>query len=115
MAFLGLNRFYSDAKKGKLPQVSFIVGPMELSEHSPHLPKDGAWLQQQVADAVTSSPKYGKTVLMISYDGKSLLLGVFQARNPKIYELRSLSGKNLADGATMSRHTILQRGLPGNG
>lgn len=72
MSFLGLNRFYSDAKEGKLPEVSFIVGPMELSEHSPHLPKDGAWLQQQVVDAVTSSPKYGKTVLMISYDGKSL-------------------------------------------
>ncbi|KAK2831959.1 hypothetical protein FQN49_006997 [Arthroderma sp. PD_2] len=68
MSYLGLEQFYKDARAGTLPEVSFIVGPMELSEHPPWLPKDGAWLQQQVVDAVTQSPKYGKTVLLISYD-----------------------------------------------
>ncbi|EZF14353.1 hypothetical protein H112_06162 [Trichophyton rubrum D6] len=68
MSYPGLDKFYQDARAGNLPEVSFIVGPMELSEHPPWLPKDGAWLQQQVIDAVTQSPKYGKTVLLISYD-----------------------------------------------
>ncbi|EGD95874.1 hypothetical protein TESG_03338 [Trichophyton tonsurans CBS 112818] len=68
MSYPGLDKFYKDARAGTLPEVSFIVGPMELSEHPPWLPKDGAWLQQQVIDAVTQSPKYGKTVLLISYD-----------------------------------------------
>ncbi|KAF9890279.1 hypothetical protein FE257_006193 [Aspergillus nanangensis] len=66
--FLGLDSFYEAAANGSLPEVSFIVGPAELSEHPPYMPKDGAWLQKKVVDAVTSSPKYPSTLLMISYD-----------------------------------------------
>lgn len=69
MSYVGLDTFYDAAAKGDLPQISFIVGPMELSEHPPYMPKDGAWLQQQVVNAVVNSPKYNSTVLMISYDG----------------------------------------------
>jgi hypothetical protein len=76
MTKLGLDQFYSDAAAGTLPQVSYIIGPMELSEHPPYMPKDGAWLQRQVAEAVINSPKYNSTVLMISYDGKCLSLTV---------------------------------------
>lgn len=72
-SYPGLAKFYADAAAGTLPQVSYIVGPAELSEHSPYLPSDGAWLQKQVVDAVTSSPLYNETVLMISYDGKRYL------------------------------------------
>ena len=36
--YLGLDRFYADAVAGTLPQVSYIVGPAELSEHYPYLP-----------------------------------------------------------------------------
>jgi hypothetical protein len=43
---------------------------MELSEHPPYLPRDGAWLQRQIVDAVINSPVYNKTVLMISWDGQ---------------------------------------------
>ncbi|KAJ5991937.1 phosphoesterase family-domain-containing protein [Penicillium sp. IBT 35674x] len=68
MSFVGLEAFYLAAATGTLPAVSFIVGPQELSEHPPWMPKDGAWLQKQVVDAVTSSPKYSKTLLMISFD-----------------------------------------------
>lgn len=67
--FVGLDSFYEAAANGTLPEVSFIVGPMELSEHPPFRPKDGAWLQKQVVDAVVNSPKYSSTLLMISYDG----------------------------------------------
>ncbi|OXV10860.1 hypothetical protein Egran_01378 [Elaphomyces granulatus] len=68
MSYVGLEAFYESAANGTLPQVSFIVGPMELSEHPPYMPSDGGWLQQQIVDAVVRSPKYSSTVLMISYD-----------------------------------------------
>lgn len=70
MSYVGLDAFYRDAASGSLPEVSFIVGPQELSEHPPWMPKDGAWLQKQVVDAVTSSPKYSSTLLIISFDGQ---------------------------------------------
>ncbi|KAJ5581601.1 Phosphoesterase [Penicillium sp. DV-2018c] len=68
MSFVGLDRFYQAAADGTLPEVSFIVGPAELSEHPPYMPKDGAWLQKKIVDAVTKSPKYNSTLLMISFD-----------------------------------------------
>lgn len=68
MSFIGLDAFYDAAAKGTLPQVSYIIGPAELSEHPPFLHQDGAFLQQQIANAVIKSPKYSSTVLMISYD-----------------------------------------------
>ncbi|KAJ5578571.1 phosphoesterase family-domain-containing protein [Penicillium hispanicum] len=68
LSFVGLEAFYEAAANGTLPEVSFIVGPTELSEHPPWQPKDGAWLQKKVVDAVTSSPKYSSTLLMISFD-----------------------------------------------
>lgn len=68
MQFVGLEQFYQDAAAGTLPQVSYIIGPAELSEHPPYTPQDGAWLQQKIVDTVTSSPLYNNTVLIISYD-----------------------------------------------
>ncbi|GMF76370.1 unnamed protein product [Aspergillus oryzae] len=56
LSYLGLDAFYKAAANGSLPEVSFIVGPAELSEHPPYMPKDGAWLQKKVVDAVTKSP-----------------------------------------------------------
>jgi phospholipase C len=67
-AHVGLEKFYADAKAGTLPQVSYIVGPTDLSEHPPYGPLDGAWLQEQVVNAVLQSPKYESTALIISYD-----------------------------------------------
>ncbi|KAF3912765.1 hypothetical protein ABW20_dc0105965 [Dactylellina cionopaga] len=63
-----LDKFYADAAAGTLPQVSYIIGPTELSEHPPYLPSDGAWLQQQVVNAIVNGKSYNDTVLMISYD-----------------------------------------------
>ena len=78
MAYVGLDTFYEAAANGTLPEISFIVGPAELSEHPPYMPKDGAWLQKKVVDAVTSSPQYSSTLLMISYDGKSFCQSFFR-------------------------------------
>ncbi|EHK44937.1 putative phospholipase C [Trichoderma atroviride IMI 206040] len=68
MKGLTLDTFYAQAANGTLPEVSYIVAPMELSEHPPYSPHDGAWLQYQVAQAVLNSPKYNKTALIVSYD-----------------------------------------------
>ncbi|KAJ5612182.1 non-hemolytic phospholipase C precursor [Penicillium lagena] len=67
-SYLGLEAFYEAAGNGTLPQVSWIIGAQELSEHPPNRPADGAWLQQKVVEAVVNSPKYEETALIISYD-----------------------------------------------
>ncbi|CZR53328.1 related to phospholipase C [Phialocephala subalpina] len=64
----GLDKFYSDAAVGTLPQVSWIVGPAELSEHATYGPQDGAWLQKKILEAVVNGAAYNETLLMISYD-----------------------------------------------
>ena len=48
--------------------ISYIIGPTELSEHPPYSPHDGAWLQQQVVNAVTQGKNWNSTALIISYD-----------------------------------------------
>jgi len=68
LSFLGLQAFADAATSGTLPNVSYIIGPMELSEHPPWTPHDGGWFQQQIVNAVINSPTYNSTVLFISYD-----------------------------------------------
>jgi phospholipase C len=68
MAGLSLDTFYAQAENGSLPAVSFIIGPAELSEHPPYSPRDGAWLQKKIVNAVTQGAGYSKTALIISYD-----------------------------------------------
>ncbi|KAK8050405.1 extracellular phospholipase C [Apiospora phragmitis] len=68
IAGLDLAAFEAQAANGTLPTISYIVGPAELSEHPPYSPRDGAWLQKRIVDAVTSSPAYNRTALLISYD-----------------------------------------------
>ncbi|KAI5289747.1 hypothetical protein KEM54_003291 [Ascosphaera aggregata] len=69
LLYPGLQKFYEDAKAGTLPEVSFVVGPMELSEHPPYAPKDGGWLQRQVTEAVVNGAHYNSSALLISFDG----------------------------------------------
>ena len=68
VAYPGLDKFYEDAKNGNLPEVSYIVGPQYLSEHTPYTPNDGAWLQRKVAEAVMHGKKWNSTALLVSYD-----------------------------------------------
>ncbi|KAJ3755225.1 non-hemolytic phospholipase C precursor [Lentinula raphanica] len=64
----GLDLLKKEASEGTLPAVSFYIGPAELSEHPPYRPIDGGWLQKEVVDAIVNSPKYNKTILIISFD-----------------------------------------------
>lgn len=64
----GLNKFMFDLKNGSLPQVSYIVPPIELSEHPPNTPDDGGWIQREVATSLMNSQYWNRTVLIMSYD-----------------------------------------------
>jgi phospholipase C len=68
MAGLPLDVFYAQAANGSLPAISYIIGPTELSEHPLYLPRDGAWLQKKIVDAMTKGAAYKNSVLMTSYD-----------------------------------------------
>lgn len=85
-SYLGLEAFYEAAGNGTLPQVSWIVGAQELSEHPPNRPVDGSWLQRRVTEAVVNSPKYNETVLIVSYDGKTITL-LHIALNSEVLDL----------------------------
>jgi len=63
-----LDTFYEQAANGTLPAISYIIGPAELSEHPPYSPRDGAWLQKKIVDAITKGKGYSKTALIVSYD-----------------------------------------------
>ena len=64
----GLEKFVEDAKNGNLPEVSYIVGPTDLSEHPPMMPNSGAWLQRWMVETVMNSKDWDSTALLISYD-----------------------------------------------
>ncbi|KIK54164.1 hypothetical protein GYMLUDRAFT_264775 [Collybiopsis luxurians FD-317 M1] len=64
----GLDLLKKQAAEGTLPAVSFYIGPAELSEHPSYRPVDGGWLWREMVEAVVNSPKYNKTILIISYD-----------------------------------------------
>ncbi|KZO93580.1 phosphoesterase-domain-containing protein [Calocera viscosa TUFC12733] len=64
----GFTRFQQDAMSGNLPQVSWVIPTTELSEHPPYTPRQGAWLQSDIINAIQNSPIYNKTILFISYD-----------------------------------------------
>jgi phospholipase C len=66
--FLGTLR--DDIAAGRLPQVSWIVGPKAYCEHPEvSTPGQGAWYIQQVLDALTAQPEvWSKTVLIVNYD-----------------------------------------------
>ncbi|WFD28763.1 phospholipase C [Malassezia nana] len=67
-SYPGLHRFVEDAMNGTLPEVSYIIAPMQLSEHPPYTPLDGAWIQTLVANAVMKGKGWNSTVLFYSFD-----------------------------------------------
>ena len=59
----------SDAIEGRLPQVSWIVGPAAYSEHPNYGPANGADFIGRVLDALLANPAvWASTVLFINYD-----------------------------------------------
>nr|WP_199067911.1 phospholipase C, phosphocholine-specific [Chromobacterium sp. ASV5] len=58
-----------DALNGALPQVSWIVAPQNYSEHPSAPPAAGAFIIDQVLQALTANPEvWASTVLLLNYD-----------------------------------------------
>jgi len=54
---------------GKLPQVSWIVGPAGYTEHPDYPINYGSWYISQILDTLVSNPEvFSKTVFIINYD-----------------------------------------------
>jgi phospholipase C len=74
---LGLNRspdrlmdmFRDDLRRGRLPQVSWIVAPEAYTEHPNWQPDYGSWYLSQVIDILASNPDvWTRMALFITYD-----------------------------------------------
>jgi phospholipase C len=65
-----LESFAEDARKGQLPQVSWVLPPMLWSEHpAPSSPAQGAEFTSRVLDALTHNPQtWGSTALFLTFD-----------------------------------------------
>ncbi len=70
MSHWSLERFAEDARKGELPQVSWILPPMLWSEHpGPSSPAQGAEFTAKVLDALTGNPTtWSGTALFLTFD-----------------------------------------------
>jgi phospholipase C len=63
------DEFRKDVETGKLPQVSWIVGPAGYTEHADWPVDYGAWYASQIFDILVSNPEvFAKTVFIIDYD-----------------------------------------------
>lgn len=63
-----LHQFREDVNNGKLPAVSWLVGPENFSDH-PTAPWYGAWYVSEVLDILTKNPEvWKKTIFILTYD-----------------------------------------------
>jgi phospholipase C len=64
-----LGDFRDDVRRGRLPQVTWIVAPEAYSEHPNWEPDFGAWYVSQVVDILASNPDLWSTMaLFVTYD-----------------------------------------------
>jgi phospholipase C len=67
--FQKLDRFFLDARRGKLPSVSFVDPDFDIrSEENPQDVQFGERFVAQVVRAVMESPNWKKTALFLTYD-----------------------------------------------
>jgi phospholipase C len=72
----------SDIRTGKIPQVTWIVPPADLSEHPDYLPAAGENHTNQILQALWSNPKlWAKTALILNYDEND---GLFDHVTPPV-------------------------------
>jgi phospholipase C len=64
-----LDIFREDVRRGRLPQVSWIVAPESYTEHPNWTPDFGAWYVSQFIDILVSKPDvWSKTAMLLNYD-----------------------------------------------
>jgi phospholipase C len=62
------SQFYEDAKKGRLPQVSWIIPSSKVSGHPPSSIKEGMAYVTGLVNAIMESPEWNTTAVFISWD-----------------------------------------------
>ena len=63
-----LHQFRKDVNEGGLPQVSWLAGPQNFSDH-PSAPWYGAWYVSEILDILTQNPEvWKKTIFIVTYD-----------------------------------------------
>lgn len=63
-----LHQFRQDADNGRLPAVSWLVGPENFSDH-PTAPWYGSWYVSEILDILTKNPEvWKKTIFIMTYD-----------------------------------------------
>jgi phospholipase C len=73
-------QFLADCAAGTLPQVSWVLGPVTMSEHPPAPVTHGEVITAQVLNALVSNPAvWEKTALLVTYDENG---GFFDHINP---------------------------------
>jgi phospholipase C len=76
-----LDRFAEDVATGRLPQVSWIIGPDYSTEHPSYLPAEGATFMWDLLSTLHDNPEvWRKTVVFITYDEND---GYFDHVRPK--------------------------------
>jgi len=99
MRHWSLETFAEDARKGQLPQVSWVLPPMLWSEHpGPSSPAQGAEFTSRVLDALTHNPQtWGSTALFLTFDEND---GMFDHVPPPAPPSINPNG-SLAGGSTL--------------
>jgi phospholipase C len=87
-----LEQFASDARDGKLPNVSWIIPPEFYSEHTgANAPTHGAYYINKVLSALVANPDvWSKTVFIINYDEND---GFFDHIVPPMPPIAAADGK----------------------
>ena len=61
--------FEADVATGTLPQVSWVLAPMNVDEHPPAPSRLGEWMTSRVVSALLANPSvWAKTVLFVTFD-----------------------------------------------
>ncbi len=99
MRHWSLAQLADDARKGTLPQVSWVLPPMLWSEHpSPSSPVQGAEFAARVLNALTENPEtWSRTVLFQTFDEND---GMFDHIPPPAPPSINVDG-SLAGGSTL--------------
>lgn len=61
-------QFYTDAQNGTLPQVSWVIPNLALSEHPPSSITDGMTYVTGLINAVMNSPQWNSTAIFVAWD-----------------------------------------------
>lgn len=109
-----LHQFRQDVDKGRLPTVSWLVGPQKFSDH-PSAPWYGAWYVSEVLDILTKNPEvWKKTIFILTYDendGYYDHVPPFVAPNPENPHSGKCSEGVSAEGEYISRELELKYGI----